>query len=194
MKQGLIASSGGPRKRVVGSTLYFLAAPNTHDVLRWFQSQKDTPEEHSKVGGALLYYRQFGNLVLDANGEIDVSQSPVVTVVEPQIRLKALWTVGEVHFLAKGTATDMPEYHRLRRRFQSWLGNHPIVWDRVNDGIEDYGYYLEGSVKNFADRVFALQSGAEAFEGGQYFVAYDDNEFVLDRICRLLRLRGVECG
>ena len=41
--------------------------------------------------------------------------------------------------------------------------------------------------------VFALASGLLALETGRYFVSEDDNECVLENVCRSLRLRGILC-
>lgn len=59
--------------------------------------------------------------------------------------------------------------------------------------MEGYGYYLEGTVKNISDSIYAFPDGLAAYQAGQYFVAESDNEFVLDRVCRALRLRGIDC-
>ena len=81
----------------------------------------------------------------------------------------------------------------MRRKFQTWLKQYPIVWERQRDGEEGYGYYLEGGIKNVANRIFGLPLGLAAFEAGQYFVADHDNEPRLDSLCQVLRLRGVNC-
>jgi hypothetical protein len=56
----------------------------------------------------------------------------------------------------------------------------------------DWDYYLEGSIRNYDDKVFALPSAMDALRRGQYFVADNDDDFVLDKVCKSLRLRGVE--
>lgn len=60
--------------------------------------------------------------------------------------------------------------------------------------MEGYGYYLEGTVRNISDFIYAFPDGLAAYLTGQYFVAESDNEFVLDRVCRTLRLRGIDCS
>jgi hypothetical protein len=87
-----------------------------------------------------------------------------------------------------------PELEGIRKRFQSWLKEMPIAWERRRDGEEGYGYYLEGMTRNVAETIFASPKALAAYEAGKYFVSEHDNEGVLDRICAKLRLRGVDCS
>ena len=66
-----------------------------------------------------------------------------------------------------------------------------MAWDHKKDGVGGHGYYLAGGIKNIAEQVFVLPSASAALEAGQYFVAHDEGN--LDRICKALRLRGIEC-
>lgn len=178
----------------MATTYYFLSAPDELDVLDWFRSQSEIAEEHSNAQRLLLFYRQYGPLAHAEDGRPDATRSPLVSIYSPKIRKSALWTVGEVHFLWKGSSR-FPALERLRKRFQTWLRDRPVAWERKQDGLaEGYGYYLEGSVKNVVDTVYGFPEGLIAFEAGQYFVAEHDNEAVLDRLCRKLRLRGVDCA
>lgn len=178
----------------MATTYYFLSAPDEHDVLDWFRSQSETAEEHPNADRVLLFYRQYGPLAHAADRTPDATASPLVSIFTPKIRRSALWTVGEVHFLWKGTLR-FPALERLRKAFQTWLRDRPVAWERKRDGSEEgYGYYLEGSVKNVADAVYAFPKGLAAFEAGQYFVAEHDNEAVVERICRMLHLRGMDCS
>jgi hypothetical protein len=177
----------------MATTYYFLAAPDEGGVLEWFKSQADVPEEHTNDVRTLLFYRQFGSLHHDLNGEVDASKSPLVSIDPPKVRRGVLWTVGEVHFLTTNMADAFPELERMRRKFQTWLKQFPVVWERQRGGEEGYGYYLEGGSKNVADRIFGLPLGLAAFEAGQDFVADHDNEHRLDSLCKVLRLRGVNC-
>jgi len=61
-----------------------------------------------------------------------------------------------------------------------------------SSGAGDWDYYLEGTLKRSDSKIFALPAAFSALQRGQYFVADDDNEFVLDKLCRSLRLRGVK--
>ncbi|WP_144037694.1 hypothetical protein [Sphingopyxis sp. KK2] len=176
----------------MAATYYFLSAPNDHGVLDWFRSQTETAEKHSNEVRVLLHYCQFGALAQNADGSFDPSRSPIVSIFFPKVRRGALWTVGEVHFIYK--SKEFPALERLRKRFQAWINESPAIWERKHDGREAYGYYLDGTVKNIADVVFALPSGLTAYEAGQYFVAESDNEGVLDRVCGALRLRGIDCS
>lgn len=86
------------------------------------------------------------------------------------------------------------ELEDIRKRFQSWLKEMPIAWERRRDGEEGYGYCLEGMTRNVAETIVASHKALAAHEAGQYFVSEHDNEAVLDRICAKLRLRGVDCS
>lgn len=176
----------------MAATYYFLSDPNDHGVLDWFRSQPETPEEHSNEIHLLLHYAQFAESAQSPDDSFDPSRSPIVSIYFPKVRRGALWTVGEVHFLHK--SKDFPALERLRKRFQAWINKSPVIWNRKHEGDETYGYYLDGTVKNVADAVFALPSGLTAYETGQYFVAESDNEGVLDRVCSALRLRGFDCS
>lgn len=134
-----------------------------------------------------------GPLTQTSDGSPDATMSPLVSIFFPKVRRSTLWTVGEVHFLYKSKA-GFSDLERLRRRFQKWLQSHPIAWERQQDGREGYGYYLEGGIQNIAEKVFALPTGGAALEAGQYFVAEGAGDYELDRICKALRLRGVNCS
>jgi hypothetical protein len=177
----------------MASTYYFMSAPNEHGVLEWFRSQTETAEEYPNADRTLLFYREHGSLAEKEDGSPDPTASPLVSIYAPKVRKSALWTIGEVHFLWKGTKR-FPALERMRKRFQSWLRERPIAWERRYDTLEGHGYYLEGSIRNWAETIYAFPEGKAAFEAGQYFVSQHDNEFVLDRVCRTLRLRGIDCG
>lgn len=161
--------------------------------MHWFRRQAETAEEYQNDERILLHYPQFGSLAKKPDGSPDPTMSPLVSIYLPEVRRGALWTVGEVHFLHKAKA----RFHgldRMRKSFALWFGGFPIVWERSWDREEEYGYYLEGTIRNIAEKIHALPHGMEAFEAGQYFVAEHDNEYVLDRVCKSLRLRGVNCS
>ena len=67
------------------------------------------------------------------------------------------------------------------------------MWGQATDGDAN-AHFLEGSVQNIARQIFALPSGLEALNEGQFFVANSDNEVVLDGLCKTLRLRGIKCA
>ena len=177
----------------MATTYYFLSAPTEQDVLNWFRGQAEAAEEHPNDDRVLLFYRQYGPLAQTSDGSPDATMSPLVSIFFPKVRRSTLWTVGEVHFLYKSKA-GFSDLERLRGRFQKWLQSHPIAWERQQDGREGYGYYLEGGIQNIAEKVFALPTGGAALEVGQYFVAEGAGDYELDRICKALRLRGVNCS
>jgi hypothetical protein len=177
--------------RTSGSTYYYLEAPDGAEVLDWFRSLPQPADEYPKDGGLLLHFRAYGGLVSGGSGGFDVSGSPLVSVFPPTVRRKVLWTVGEIHFLTKDLRTRYPDLDALRRRFQRWLETHQLVWERRRDGEEGYSHFLEGGIKNVAERVYALPSGLAAYEDRQYFVGHGEADVTLDRVCKTLRLRGI---
>ena len=177
----------------MATTYYFLSAPTEQNVLSWFREQPETAEEHPNDDRVLLFYRQYGPLAQTSDGSPDATMSPLVSIFFPKVRRSTLWTVGEVHFLYKSKA-GFSDLERLRRKFQKWLQSHPIAWERQQDGRDGYGYYLEGGIQNIAEKVFALPTGGAALEAGRYFVAEGAGDYELDRICKALRLRGVNCS
>ncbi len=192
----LVSTTLPPPDRVVSgsmaNTFYFMASPTELDVLDWFRSQADRPEEYPNVERTLLFYRQFGSLAQTPDGSPDQTMSPLISVYLPKVRRGVLWTIGEVHFLSKSKA-NFPALKRIEKDFRRWLGRYPVVWSREKDGEEGYGYFIEGTVKNVAAQIIGLPAGKAAFDAGQYFVAEHDNDYVLDQVCQSLRLRGVNC-
>ena len=177
----------------MGTVHRFIECPEaTSETLSWFRSRSAPPTEASTDRGYTLYFPECGPLIQGADGRIDPAASPVVNVLVPRIRRGALWTVGEVHFLANPLRERFPALNRISREFSRWLAAHECVYSRRKQR-DPFSYYLEGSIRNFDSEIFALASGLRALKEGQYFVADDDTEFRLDAICKALRLRGVEC-
>jgi hypothetical protein len=171
----------------MGLTFRYLALEQDQDLVQdWFRAIQPAPREISKPRGVLLYFDSLGALVGDP---LDVDRSPLVSLFAPRRRRGVLHTAGEVHFLPTPLRQQFPVLHRLSRRFSSWLSSFPCVFEGSSRG--DWDYYLEGSLKNRDGKIFALPSAFAALQRGQYFVADDDNDFVIDKLCRSLRLRGV---
>ena len=144
--------------------------------------------------GVALYFRHMGPLDIrvDQIGLVDGSQSPVVNLVLPATRRAVLWSTGAVHFLTMPVGR-FPEMARLRRSFTSWISQFPVAYSPKRDVQNEYAYYLEGGSCE-AGLLYGLPSGMAALSAGQYFVGARDAETRLDKVCRTLRLRGVECG
>jgi hypothetical protein len=127
------------------------------------------------------------------DGSLDVRNSPVVSYFPPRVQRGVLWTVGEVHFLPTPLRDKFPRLHRVSTSLKKWLEGFECVYSNEIGHHNEWNYYLEGSVKNFDPPVYALAGGLEALRGGQYFVADEDNDFVLDKLCARLRFRDVHC-
>jgi len=175
----------------MGSTLRYLAVDGEDAaILDWFD-QLDTPPLRVAIErGVVLYFRELGALVYDDTGRVDPSASPIATVVPARSVRSILWTAGEIHFPATPIRSLFPELDRIRRHFGKWLGHFTTVYE---GSPGNWDYYLEGSIRNFDATVFAMPRAMAALERGTYFVADDDNEIVLDTLCRGLALRGVTC-
>ncbi len=177
----------------MGASYFFVEAPDSpSEIIAWFRSLAEPPEETITESGVLLFFRHLGPLVCDAQGNPDGSKSPVVNVLLPQVRRSILWTTGAVHFLTTPMGS-FPQLAKLHRHFKAWMTSHPLVYDPRRGADNPHTYYLAGAAANRGE-LYSLPSGAEALQRGQYFVDPLDNKTVLDVVCRSLRLRGLECG
>jgi hypothetical protein len=175
----------------MGVTVRFLAMEREADlVLNWFRALSSPPRAIATDRGATMHFAELGPLI-GPPGPIDGTSSPVVTLLLPRRRRGILLTAGEVHFLPTPLRKQFPALHEIRRDFGRWLRNFDCVFSR-SSRPGDWDYYLEGSIRNFDSDVFALPEAMAALRAGQYFVADDDTAEVLDRLCKSLRLRGVE--
>jgi hypothetical protein len=188
-----VVGEGMLARLAVGTTYRFIEAPgHSSTVLDWFRSLPRPPAEHPSARGIVLHFQELGPLAQRQDGTLDPARSPVATLFLPRVRRGVLWTVGEVHFLATPLRRLFPELHRISARFKKWLATHECVYPGRTPQGSEWDYTLEGSIKNYEPPVFAFPSGLEALRSGQYFVAEDDNEFVLDKLCAALRLRGID--
>lgn len=178
----------------MGTTYRFIADPHeSSEVLGWFRSLPHPPVEVQGPGCLWLHFVSDGPLSLGPEGVVDPKRSPVASLFLPRVRRGALWTVGEVHFLASPVRQRFPGLHKVSSAFDKWLSSHECVYSSKPDFQGEWNYYLEGSVKNYDPPVFALPSGLSALRAGQYFIADGDTAARLDTLCASLRLRGVQC-
>nr|WP_321512632.1 hypothetical protein [uncultured Hyphomonas sp.] len=178
----------------MATTYYFIAEPGDTSVMDWFRTHDSCPMEMQHQDGLTLFFKDFGRLAVGPDGDIDPTRSPLVSLFPPGVRRRALWTVGEVHFLTRNLPTTFAGLEHIRRRFQSWLKTHPVAWERKWASEPDHSYPFEGEILGLADRIYGFPSGLAALEGGRYFVTHGDNDLTLDKIARKLRLRGVDCS
>ncbi|WP_165070915.1 hypothetical protein [Paludisphaera rhizosphaerae] len=179
----------------MGSTYRFLAiGDEVNAVSDWFLGQPNPPEVIDEPSGQLLYFRGMGPLAQMPDGSgIDVRRSPLVSLFRPVLRRGVLWTTGEVHFLPMPLRRNCPPLYALSLQFKKWLSSFDLVFTNEPSWPGEWNYYLEGSIKNFDPPVLALPRAAQALRKGQYFVDLSDNDYILDKLCRSLRHRGVEC-
>lgn len=180
--------------RRTGSGFCFVEAPGLgSDVVEWFRRMSEPPEETPTAHGMVLYFRGFGPLAYNETGAIDVARSPVVSIVLPTVRREILWTVGEVNFLSTLSLPQNRQVKNVVRSFATWLRGHQRVYEQSPKADNPLAYYIEGSARNRGD-IYALPSGMTHLQRGGYVVSFRDNALVVDRVCRRLRLRGVDCG
>jgi hypothetical protein len=178
----------------MGTTHRFIADPaEPSEVLEWFRSLGQAATETPSNRGVVFSFPAHGSFSYRPDGSIDPRASPVVTVFLPRVRRGQLWTVGEVHFLPTPLRQQFPGLHKVNSSFGTWLSQLECVYSNKRQNNQ-FGYYLEGSVKNYDPPVFAFEFGLRALQDGRYFVADDDSEARLDSLCQALRLRGVECA
>jgi hypothetical protein len=187
-------NSGIRRVWEMGVTYRFIADPQEPShVLKWFGSLESPPKQITKEWGAWLFFREMGPFSRKIDGSIDVEKSPLVLVVLPVRKRGVLWTVGEVHIRATPLRKVFPELNAVKARFLNWLRSFECVFSGESECRVEWDYHLEGSVRNYDAPIFASPSGLSALRSGQYFVSDDDNDLVLEDLCRSLRLRGVQC-
>ncbi len=177
----------------MGSTYRFISAPRGYpEVLPWFRELKNPPREVMTDRSTVLLFEDLGPLRYADDGTVDGKSSQVASLFLPTVRRGVVWTVGELHFLATPLRKLYPGLHRIASEFSKWLEDHECVFSNKRSE-NPYNYYLEGSIRNHDAPVFAFDSGMNAFLCGRYFVGEADNEVVLDKLCKQLRLRGINC-
>lgn len=179
---------------MTGTSFYFVESPEgPSDVVAWFRALADPPEEAATDYGLALHFMSSGPLVRNGDGHIDAARSPVATVVLPKVRRGVLWTVGEVNFLSNLSVPENKAVRRVASSFKKWLRNQEQVYAQSRGPHSPFDYFLEGSCKNWGD-IYGLPTGLAHLRRGGYIVSSKDNDLVLDRVCKLLRLRGIDCG
>jgi hypothetical protein len=176
----------------MGVTIRFIDVPGANSVLAWLRARPEKPEEVATDRSTVLYYRAFGPLTYDAEGTIDTTASPVATLFFPRPCRGALWTVGEIHFLASNMRRTFPGLNRTATELRRWLSSFQCVFEPGQP--TQFAYYLEGSTRNADSPIYALPGGLDALNGGQYFVSDSESDGRIEALCGQLRLRGVECA
>jgi hypothetical protein len=175
----------------MGFTVRYLAVDG-EDVLvaNWFDQLHPPPDRIPLNRGEVLFFRDMGHLVWAEPRTIDTAVSPIVSLVSARRARGVLWTAGEVHFLPSSMRSRFPALEHVRRQFMRWLGRFDLVYDGKPG---EWDYFLEGSIRNSGSRIYATPGAVTALNQGSYFVSDDDNDAVLDDLCRILALRGVTC-
>jgi hypothetical protein len=177
-----------------GSVFWIVDAPGSELLPDWFRNCDPAPRELAHGGGSTFHFNAFGPLQRGQDGEFVAHLSPLVNVFTPTWVRGAIWTCAEVHFLTIGSAPAGKEMARIKRQFSAWLSSRHVIADRQNPPVEDFSYFLAGSIINFASRVFATDAGLAALRSDQFVVDRSANEAVIDTLCQRLRLLGIDCA
>lgn len=178
----------------MGSTLRFLGDESEGAmVLSWFRQLQHQTQIVPTSRSTIVYFPEFGPIVELPNGRPDATKSPVVNVFSPRRIREVFLTVGEVHFLSTPLPLTFPRLYRVRKEFGSWLRQFPVVFPNDHDQDNHWNHYLEGTLRNYDPPIHAMPKGKAALEAGHYFVGDRDTDSVVDKLCRTLRLRGVNC-
>lgn len=162
-------------------------------VLSWLRTTNAPPREIQFAWGVALHFEACGPIQYLSDGTIDAEHSPVAALILPKIRREVLWTVSELRILATPLRSQYPALHRACAALSKWLGDYRRVFEVKKGGEHGFDYYLEGPIRNTSKEIFAFESGLEALNNGRYFVGDADSDELLDKVCKQLRLRGIEC-
>jgi hypothetical protein len=179
-------------KHVPARSRFIESPEHSSAVLEWFFRQELVAEQSIFDWGYVLNFKTVGELQYKPDGSIDSERSPVVTVHLPKARRQILWTVGEVLF-TPSPLSQFPELASLRRSFLRWFEQYPLVYDNRANVEHEFSHYLEGSAANWGP-IRAFPSGIDALKSGRYFISCRESDGALLKLCKKLRLRGINCA
>ncbi len=179
-------------KKVPAYSQFIEAPGGSSAVIDWFRSQELPIRVHSFDWGRVIHFFELGELQKTPAGEIEVSASPIVRVWLPKVCRTKLWTTGKVQF-EPIPLSRFPQMELTRKSFLRWFNKNTLVFDYSSACDGKFNYYLEGGSQNYGP-IRAFPSGLSALEAGQYYVSIYDNEFVLNKVCKTLALRGIHCS
>lgn len=173
------------------SSIYrYISSENENNkIFDWFSSY---PAEKLEENGALHFWlKGIGALAYTDNGNIDQKRSPIISIYPVHSIRGALLSIGEVHFLPEKMKSAFPELESINKKFSAWLKKKELIFSSKPGFEGAWNYYLEGSVKNYSQEIYAFPEGFELLKSEQYFVSSSDTEGMLDTVCKKLALRGV---
>jgi len=206
----------------LAAEIRFLAIDGEHrKILEWFSEQTLRARENATPDRVLFWYESEGPLAYwpteisisdnashrqqkkalmlrwqqeHAPGQqiLDSGNTPLVSIELPRKVRGVLWTTGEVTFTGTPLRNRFPRLASLHRSLVRWLRQFELVFDpRMRRS--DFDYFLEGTIRNYDSEVRALPHALAALRNGQYFINTGAEEAQVEKLCRQLRLRGVNC-
>ena len=178
----------------MGTIHRFLAIEDeAKGVVNWFSNLSFLPQVVPNESSIIVYFSAIGSLVYSQDGTIDHKKSPLVNLFPPYLKRGVLWTAGEVHFLATPLRRLFPKLERVNNEFKVWLSQFDKVFSRRPGFTSKWDDFLEGDLRSYDIDIYAMPKAMAALERGQYFVGGEDNDVLLDKLCKQLRLRGMNC-
>jgi hypothetical protein len=161
-------------------------------VLQWFENTGEPFRLDDRLDAIVIHFFGMGPLVETEDRKAVQHQSPLVWIVKPKLIRRCLWTSGEVIFTPTPLKEIFPDLQKMNRRLAKWFQGFPLAYTHKKPNDSEWSYYLEGSLKNWDGKLYALPAAYDSLRQGQYFVHHGDASGRLDGVCGYLRLRGVD--
>jgi hypothetical protein len=172
---------------------HFLASERDYQlVTTWFAALEYETTIKERPDGIWLYFRAMATESLPDSEHINQETTPLVWISKPKKRSDILWTDAEVCFTATLLKSQFPELNKISMQFAKWLKQFDLVFARKENVTREWNYYLEGGIRNFSEKLYALPDAMAALQKGRYFVHHRANDAVLDTVVKALRLRGYD--
>lgn len=172
---------------------HFLASEKDFTLIRdWFSGTGEELTVVDRPDGIWFYFRGMAIEPMPEHDKKDQQTLPLAWVSKPQNRNGMLWTDAEVCFTATPLKAQFPALNKISLSFAKWLKQFNVVYSQKGGSVSDWNYYLEGGIKSAAENLYALPDAMTALENGRYFVHHQANDFVIEKVVGILKLRGYD--
>ena len=140
------------------------------------------------VGNKLVYhFYDFGEMTND------IDTSPAIIIILPIKITEFLWRSGQIHIQKNGMTKINPDFHKVVKRLIENLDNNKnVIWNQGNFlGDGKFNYYLRGTLQNISWKIISLDSGMIHLDNQKYYLAPNDNESVVSKELKSLKLIGL---